>query len=379
MSKWPKVKLGEVISHRKEHIELDDLKTYKRCRVQLHGRGIILRDRIEGSVIKTKKQQVCRTDELLVAEIDAKVGGYGIVPPSLAGAIVSGHYFLFETNSERLRPDYLGYFIKTRYFGNQVKAHGSTNYAAIRPKHVLDYEIPLPPLPEQHRIVAKLDHLAQKISEAQRLTEQSTMERAALLESMIAENNCIGIKKIPIGELVGWRRPDVEVEASRQYSFAGVYSFGRGVFCKHTLTGMDFSYDKLTRLRAGEFTYPKLMAWEGAFGIVPDDCDGCHVSPEFPVFTPDKSKVLPETLDVHFKSPSVWKSIADLSSGTNLRRRRLNPSVFLKYEFPLPPMKMQLRLRKTAGIINQSKTALSSIEGNLEAILPAILGETFNH
>ena len=84
---WPLVKLGELIAHRKEFITIDDLKSYKRCRVRLHARGIVLRDIIFGSEIRTKRQQECRSGEFLVAEIDAKVGGYGIVPPDLEGAI----------------------------------------------------------------------------------------------------------------------------------------------------------------------------------------------------------------------------------------------------------------------------------------------------
>ena len=81
-SPWPIVPLGEVIDQRKEFITIDDLVTYKRCRVQLHAQGIVLRDELEGSRIKTKSQQVCHTDEFLVAEIDAKVGGFGPPPPS---------------------------------------------------------------------------------------------------------------------------------------------------------------------------------------------------------------------------------------------------------------------------------------------------------
>lgn len=86
--KWPLVKLGDVIAHRKEFIIIDELTSYKRCRVQLHARGIVLRDIIFGSEIRTKRQQECRSGEFLVAEIDAKVGGYGIVPPDLEGAII---------------------------------------------------------------------------------------------------------------------------------------------------------------------------------------------------------------------------------------------------------------------------------------------------
>jgi type I restriction enzyme S subunit len=98
-----------------------------------------LRDVIQGLDIKTKRQQVCRANEFLVAEIDAKVGGYGIVPKELEGAIVSSHYFLYVIDKIRLDPGFLGYFIKTPAFFGQVSAQGSTNYASIRPQHVLDY------------------------------------------------------------------------------------------------------------------------------------------------------------------------------------------------------------------------------------------------
>ena len=53
-----------------------------------------------GAEIKTKRQQRVQAGDLLVAEIDAKVGGFGIVPAGLAGAIVSSHYFLYEVDTE---------------------------------------------------------------------------------------------------------------------------------------------------------------------------------------------------------------------------------------------------------------------------------------
>src|SRR5690242_17414606 len=99
---WPKVPLGRVLKHRSEFITIDDTQTYMRCRVQLHAQGIVLRDKVEGAALKTKSQQLCRSGDFLVAEIDAKVGGFGIVPPELDGAIVSSHYFLFEIDEDQL-------------------------------------------------------------------------------------------------------------------------------------------------------------------------------------------------------------------------------------------------------------------------------------
>ncbi len=182
---WPLVPLGKVIQHRKEFIEIDDFEEYKRCRVQLHAKGVILRDIIDGYRIKTKKQQVCRTGEFLVAEIDAKVGGFGIVPPELEGAIVSSHYFLFVIDESALDRVFLDYFIRTPDFQEQVSARGSTNYASIRPHHVLEYEIPLPPLAEQRRIVARIEELASKVEAAQALRSRAVEEAEALKASIL--------------------------------------------------------------------------------------------------------------------------------------------------------------------------------------------------
>ena len=172
---WSVVKLDRVLQHRKEFVTIDDTQSYKRCRVQLHAKGIVPRDTVLGVEVKTKKQQLCRAGEFLVAEIDAKVGGYGIVPDELVGAIVSSHYFLFQVNEKVLNRQFLGYYIQTKDFYEQVKAQGSTNYAAVRPEQVLDYKIPLPPLTEQQRIVARIELFTKKIEQARYLRKLASV------------------------------------------------------------------------------------------------------------------------------------------------------------------------------------------------------------
>ena len=181
------VRLGDLLRHRKEFVAIDDLATYKRPRVQLHAKGILLRDEIPGALIKTKHQQVCRTGEFLVAEIDAKVGGFGIVPVALNGSIVSSHYFLFVVDEDKLDRRFLNYFIRTAGFREQVEAQGSTNYAAIRPAHVVAYQIPLPPLAEQRRVVARVEDLARQLYEASDLRRSTLAEMGGLWRSLLAE------------------------------------------------------------------------------------------------------------------------------------------------------------------------------------------------
>lgn len=183
---WQIAALGDVVRYRKEFIEINDLENYKRCRVKLHAQGVVLRDVARGAEIKTKKQQVCRMGEFLVAEIDAKAGGFGIVPSDLDGAIVSSHYFLFEVDESKLNRRFLDFYIRTRGFRDQVTAQGSTNYAAVRPNEVLGYRIPLPPLEEQHRIVARIEELTAKIEEARGLRREVVAEADHLTRRQLA-------------------------------------------------------------------------------------------------------------------------------------------------------------------------------------------------
>lgn len=147
-----------------------------------------------------------------------------------------------------------------------------------------------------------------------------------------------------LGDLMHLRTPDVDVCSEGEYHFAGVYCFGGGAFVGQKKTGLEFAYNRLTRLHAQDFTYPKLMAWEGAFAVVPPECDGLVVSTEFPVFKIDENKVVPEFIGYYFKRASVWPDVAGNSTGTNVRRRRLHPSNLLKHRIPLPPLEEQKRI-----------------------------------
>src|SRR5262249_54105928 len=213
---------------------------YKRPRVQLHAKGLVLRDEVPGALIKTKKQQVCSAGELLVAEIDAKVGGYGLVPDSLDGAIVSSHYFLFTVDQARLDRTFLDYFIHTPSFREQVEAQGSTNYAAIRPAQVLEYEMPLPPLPEQQRIVARIEDCAGKIGLARTLRGQTTQEWNAFVVSLHTQLSAGRIRRL--GQVVQLDEDQVPVSAVNSYPQVGIRSFGGGLFHKRAIGGSETAY-----------------------------------------------------------------------------------------------------------------------------------------
>lgn len=191
-AEWPIIRLREVISERAKWIEIDDNTLYQRVTARVRNQGIEPRDRVLGSYVKTKRQKLCKADDLLVAEIDAKVGGFGLVPTEGDGAIVSGHYFLFEIDRAHVALNWLDHVIRDGRLQRQVDAVGSTNYAAIRPRDVGAFQMPLPPLAEQRAIaevlgsvetaIIKMEALITALAEAKHATMRELMTRGVRRE-----------------------------------------------------------------------------------------------------------------------------------------------------------------------------------------------------
>jgi len=180
-------KMSDLLTLRKDFIKISDDEKYKRLTVQLHARGLIARDEVLGSEIRIKKQQRVKTNDLVVAEIDAKVGGFGIVPSSLEGSIVSSHYYLYTINTAKVDPQYLEFYLQSGKPAREIieggYVKGSLNYASIRADDFLQLSILLPEDQSQQKLVVEM-HL--KIMELQSLLTQS-QSKFELIKSSISQ------------------------------------------------------------------------------------------------------------------------------------------------------------------------------------------------
>ncbi|MGD9931543.1 MAG: restriction endonuclease subunit S [Mangrovibacterium sp.] len=391
LSTYSLVELGTVIKQRKENIVIDDSKTYKRCRVQLYGNGVVLRDEIEGKLIKTKKQQFCKPNDFLVAEIDAKFGGYGIVPDYLGGAIVSSHYFLFEIDTKQLLPDFLGLVVKCNDFSKQVKATGSTNYAAIRPYHVLSYLIPLPSLAEQRQLV---DDYNNRIKEAERLEaeakqleekiEEYLLKRMGLMKSD-ARVNLTGLQLLNFARLERWDMLAMDLKilnilsASKfkLKSIGEIYSFPKRSWKKESAKEQTFRYIELgdvdpsigiieakevtvikapsratQKIKKGDLLIGTTRPYLKRFAIVPEEYDSCICSSGFSIIEQRDGydlRFLKEFLMSHFGIEQLKNKM------TGALYPAITESEFKQILIPLPEVTIQRQIadeiefmRKTA-------------------------------
>ncbi|KZC39416.1 hypothetical protein RHOFW510R12_19980 [Rhodanobacter sp. FW510-R12] len=95
------------------------------------------------------------------------------------------------------------------------------------------------------------------------------------------------------------------------------------------------------------------------------------------ILTEGEELVLPEALDACFRTPSVWPELSALSGGTNLRRRRLQPSAFLAYRMPTSPMEAQLKTRELSKRVKALKAHHRILHEANATVLPATLERLF--
>lgn len=387
---WPIVALGDVLAHRKEFVVINDLQNYKRPRVQLHAQGIVLRDEVPGALIKTKKQQVCGAGELLVAEIDAKVGGFGLVPPSLGGAIVSSHYFLFVADEVQLDHRFLEWFVKTPGFRDQVEAQGSTNYAAIRSADVLGYRMPLPPLAEQRRIVARIEEVAGKVEEARRLRHQSTRQAAALRSS--AATALLEEARWPI-QTVGTITGDKGLQNGKSVKSTGV---DIGVYCL-TLSSMrngriNLADNKPIPMTA-EQARPFLVRAGDVFIVrgngskslcalagLADTGSDAVIFPDLFIRVSLPKGVRPDYFVAVWNSGSTRRSI-EAKAKTTSGIWKVNQGHIKSTAISVPPLDEQERITQRLAAVQESVSVLAAVRERtgreLDALLPAVLDRAF--
>src|SRR5437667_1233967 len=391
---WPIVQLGELLQHRKDFITIDDLTNYRRPRVQLHAQGIVLRDEILGALIKTKTQQVCRAGEFLVAEIDAKVGGFGTVPPSLDGAVVSSHYFLFRIDETKLDRRFLDFFIRTPAFREQVAAQGSTNYAAIRPAHVLGYEIPLPPLAEQQRVVARIEELAAQIHEARTLRHQATEEAEALYPQQLGE------AMTPHGE--GWKRETVadviqsmDAGWSPQCDDIPAARGEWGVLKTTSVQWCDFHPEHNKALPPTLQPIPSLAVKEGdvlvtragprkrvaVVAAVRRDEPKLTISDKLIRLRTNRAKIEPRFLELCLASPFSQEHLVQRKTGLADAQVNISQVILKATPVAYPPLPEQRRIVAELDALQAEVDALKRLQAEtaaeLAALLPSILDKAF--
>jgi type I restriction enzyme S subunit len=372
------VPLGEFLTPIRENITIVDDELYNQITVSMHGRGVRLRQTVLGKAIKTKNQFKAKSSRFIYSRIDARNGAFGVVPDELDGAVVTGDFPTFDLNLEQVEPSYFEYLTKTVWFKEMCAApsKGVTNRKRLKEGELLVLQVPLPPLSEQRRIVAKLDKVAARAEEAKRLAGLIEEEQTALLLRRV-EELARDAPRAPMAEVASIVRRPVAIDPDAWFPELGIRSFGKGLFEKPKVQGCEWTWQRPYWMGVGDLLFSNIKAWEGAVAVIPKHFDGYVGSHRYITCRVDPDRATPEFLCQWFLSYEGLAKLGGCSPGATDRNRTLGLKKLEAIEVPLPPIEHQREFGELIRRIQRARTIHQQTAASLEALMPSLLDQAF--
>src|ERR1017187_3927159 len=367
--------LGNVLSLAPDSVPVDLEHEYRIAGIYSFGRGLIRRPTIRGSETAYATLTRLHAGQLAMSKLNAWEGALAVVPEEFAGAHVSPEYPVFDIDDRMAEPAYISHLAKWSGLWERLTPRGSmVRRKRTTPATLLAATVPLPDLPEQRRIAARLDSMYAKLTAVKAAQNQSVILRSALTDSLLSS----------VGE---WSRLDefleptsdfVDIEPAGKYNTAGILSYGRGIFARPVNEGSETSYKRYNKIHAGQLIYSKLFGWEGALAVVPREFNGFYVSHEFPTFNIRTSRADTAYVSHLARWPRLHSSLCDKTTGMGSRRQRVNPDRLLSTIVPLPSLPEQRRIADILDNVVTSAKAAETQVSHAQALRSALLNAAFS-
>jgi type I restriction enzyme S subunit len=392
---WQNVRLGELLRRSDEAVAPASDIEYREITVRMWGKGVVERGRMSGSRLSGRRF-VARPGQFILSRIDARHGAMGLVPAELDGALVTNDFPLVSLNTTKLEPAFFSWLFRTAHFVELCKqaSEGTTNRVRLKEERFLALQIPLPPLPEQRRIVARIEELAAQIHEACILRQQAAVEAEALfiaqISSLFEDDNSWQHVGSAISELRGAVRsgPFGSQLLHEEFTPSGVAAIGTRDVQKNRFVlkaGWFVSAEKFGQLRRyqvfpGDLLCTIVGASIGRFCVVPDDVPLAFTTKHIQALTLNLQKAEPRfvafMLNFHRRCRESLFSQVEGSAQPSL-----NGGKVLGTALPLPSLADQRRIVAELDALGADVDALKCLQAEtgaeLDAMLPAILDRAF--
>ncbi len=393
---YPLVPLGEVLTKSKEQVEISPHQRYKQVTIKLWGQGVVLRDEVVGAEIAGAKRFVVRPQQFILSRIDARNGAFGLVPDLLDGAVVSNDFPTFASSPSLILPDFLGWMSKTRSFVDLCRAasEGTTNRVRLKEDRFMIMKIPLPPLSEQRRIVARIEELAARIEEARGLRRQAVEEAEALIQAArrTFTANVTLNDWVPLSACVqrienGWS-PSCENRPATEEEWGvlkvGAVSFGKYNATENKALPAILEPKPEYEVSSGDFLMSRANTKDlvGACAIVEEARPRLMLSDKIFRFVFKEDVLLESRYLSHvLKSPALRSQIENGATGTSPTMKNISKGKVLNLLLPRLSLEEQRSIVAYLDSLQAKVDSLKQLQAEtaaeLDALLPSVLDRAF--
>lgn len=129
---------------------------------------------------------------------------------------------------------------------------------------------------------------------------------------------------------------------------------------------------KLFRVYPEDVVFSKIDVRNGAIGLAPANIDCMCVTSEFPVYSVNTEKILPEYVKLLFRTTYFKKLLNSMISGTS-GRKRIQPSQLEGVKVPIPPLHIQWKIVTYWEAVNAKAKADTELSQEIARNIPNFL------
>lgn len=398
IEKWPLVSLGQVLTPVNRAEKVAQEATYRILGAHWYAQGLYIKDVLSGLEIRAREVYRVEKGDFVYNRLFGWKGSFAIANDENHGCYVSNEFPCFAVKTDRADGQYIWKYFSRSSIWDEVLSLSTggtpTSRNRLKENQLLSMRIPLPPVEEQQRIVARIEELAARVHEARGLRQQAKEEVEALFASAITAIYADDIRWASVRDSILKRKGAVRSGPfgsqllHEEFIESGVAAIGtRDVQANRFefKSGWCVRPEKFEELRRyqvfpGDILCTIVGASIGRFCVVPNDIPLAFTTKHIQALTLDMA-----TADARFVSYMLnfhrrcRESLFSQVEGS--AQPSLNAQKVLATELPLPPLPEQRRvvayLDDLQAKIDTLKKTQSETAIELDALMPSILDKAF--
>ena len=381
-SLWSQVPLSELVTRERRPVEVDPKAEYAEIGIYSFGRGIFHKSPRTGFEVGNKKLFLIREGDFIFQITFAWEGAVGLASAAEDGMYGSVRFPTFRVDESRCYSPFLLNYFKTKPGREQLVricpgSAGRNRVLSI--KRFPEVIIPLPPLEEQRRIVARIEELAAKVEAARALRQQAIEETGALIAAALGQVFDLDFEVTKLLSQVvkeGGKQVSASDHGDDIYLSLGDIQANTGKVLRKRSASTAGVHGSAVRFGANSVLFSKLRPYLNKVAVPTFSGIG---TTELVVLEPEPNVLERGFFAWFLRSPKVVGELVQHSAGTKMPRANLK--VFRSLLVPIPSLSEQRRivaylddLQAKVEAVKQHQAATGAA---LNVLLPSILDRAF--
>jgi type I restriction enzyme S subunit len=325
-------------------------------------------------------------------------GSFAVATAENHGCYVSNEFPCFAVDSNLLEDQYLRWYFTQPSAWQEalgLSAGGTpTSRNRLKEEKLLRMRIPLPPVPEQRRIVARIEELAGKTAEAWALRQHALAEADSVVVATARKLlTAVDARSTELGSWLDPQRDGIQTGpfgaqlGSSDFVPLGipVLTIGNVQYGGLSLSGLKYvSSEKVEdlaryRIKTGDILFAR-MGTVGRCCIAPPEAEGWLINYHIIRVALDRARVEPRYIVWSIRaSPDVEEYLEDKIRGAT--REGVNSTIVAGLPVRIPSVAFQ---RQIVAQLDELELKVGSVRAlqagtaaELEALLPSVLEKAF--